>query len=242
MTSYDVFINKYLIIFKRDNTDPTEVGDVLRFKSDVVECNLVANKILYYVGPSGSPKGLTSGPVTPPYGSDVDKYIYCYGDFNQNIINNLKKLSLTVSVTNLNKYSTISELLDSFEYHPVGIGYKLSNSNDELTVDQRFNNKTAYYNMQSEVIVDSVAKETLTPAASNAACRNPRSAVSQRAEEAASGRITPTKPSAASSLFEQPVSAIATAAITAVNAIRRFDIDWNLSKGGTSLVNLFSTR
>jgi hypothetical protein len=44
------------------------------------------------------------------------------------------------------------------------------------------------------------------------------------------------------SLFEQPVSAIATAAITAVNAIRRFDIDWNLSKGGTSLVKLFSTR
>ena len=49
MTSYDVFINKYLIIFKRDNTDPTEVGDVLRFKSDVVECNLVVNKILLQI-------------------------------------------------------------------------------------------------------------------------------------------------------------------------------------------------
>ena len=158
MTSYDVFINKYLIIFKRDNTDPTEVGDVLRFKSDVVECNLVVNKILYYVGPSGSPKTLTSGPVNPPFGSNVDKYIYCYGDFNQNITNNLKKLSLTVSVTNLNKYSSINELIDSFEYHPVGIGYKLSNTNGELTVDQRFNNKTAYYNMQSEVIVDSTSQ------------------------------------------------------------------------------------
>ncbi len=51
------------------------------------------------------------------------------------------------------------------------------------------------------------------------------SAVSQRLDEAASGRITPTKPSAELSLDEQPVSAIANAASAAVIAKRRFAID-----------------
>ena len=60
---------------------------------------------------------------------------------------------------------------------------------------------------------------------SNAACRNPRSAVSQRAEDAASGRMTPTKPSAEpSSDEEQPVRISANDATSAEIARRRFDI------------------
>ena len=67
---------------------------------------------------------------------------------------------------------------------------------------------------------------TVTPAFLKAAVRNGRSAVSQRAEEAASGRITPTCVPAATAdeVDMKPVSASAPAAITAATALRRFVI------------------
>lgn len=66
----------------------------------------------------------------------------------------------------------------------------------------------------------------VTPAFLNAAARKTRSAVSQRADEAASGRITPTcTPAAvADDADTKPVSARAADAMTAATALRRFVI------------------
>jgi hypothetical protein len=162
-TTYDVLLNKHLIIFKRDQNDIIQVGDVLHLSSDVVECNLVVNKVSYYFGLTGSPRSLTSSVSTsiPSFVGTFDKYVYCYSEFNQNIINNLKTSNSTVTVNNLNKYDSISKLVNNFNYHPVGIGYKISYSNSVVTVDQRFNNKTAYYNMQSLITADSTDKSML---------------------------------------------------------------------------------
>jgi hypothetical protein len=52
---------------------------------------------------------------------------------------------------------------------------------------------------------------TVTPAFLNAAVRNERSAVSQRFDEAASGRITPTKSAAFAGAATNPVKATAEA-------------------------------
>jgi len=160
-TTFDVLLNKHLIIFKRDENDLTEVGDVLHVESDIVECSLTVNKVLYYFGPVGGPYNLTTWPTIVPFGWIVNKYIYCYSEFNQNINNNLKTSNSIVTVTNLNKYSDVFKLIDNFDYHPVGIGYKLSYSNNTLTVEQRFNNKTAYYNMQSLITADTTDKSML---------------------------------------------------------------------------------
>ena len=153
-----VLLNKHLIIFKRNELDPTEVGDVLHLSSDIIECNLLVNKVSYYVeqyGPSGRTHGLTSSKI-PTRGNTLYKYIYCYVDFNQSITNNLKTSNSIVTVTNLNKWSDITTLVDNINnYHPVGIGYKLTYSDDKLKVEGRFNNNTAYYNMQSLITCDS---------------------------------------------------------------------------------------
>ena len=67
----------------------------------------------------------------------------------------------------------------------------------------------------------------MTFAALNAAVRNGRSADSQRFDDAASGRMTPTKPvvAADAEVVAKPVSAIAAAARTAVKALRRLVVN-----------------
>ena len=66
---------------------------------------------------------------------------------------------------------------------------------------------------------------TATPAAANALVRNGRSALSQRFDDAASGRMTPTKPAAACAgvVATKPVTASAAAA-SAETALRRLNM------------------
>ena len=45
LSNYDVLVYKNLIIFKKGFGDTIEVGDTLRLESDVVDCNLLVNKI-----------------------------------------------------------------------------------------------------------------------------------------------------------------------------------------------------
>lgn len=131
---YSVFVYKYLIIFKRPILEDYKVGDVLSISSDVVDSKLVINRILT---------------------DATHSYLYVYSEFNNNIINNLSKSSYISSVVNLNKYETITELVSRFELHPVSIGYKLLSVDNSLEISCRFNNKTAYYNMQSIVEIGS---------------------------------------------------------------------------------------
>ena len=82
----------------------------------------------------------------------VYRYLYCYSNFNGNIINNLKSTTNPITISNLNKYKSVDDLTYKFNLHPVSIGYGLTTSNNDIVISANFNNKTSYYNMESTIV------------------------------------------------------------------------------------------
>ena len=131
-----VYIYKYLVVIQSDIS--SSIGDVLRLESDVIDVNLVVNRIE------------NSGSL---------RFLYCYSDFNSNIIRNLATSTKPITIQNLNRYDDFDELSVRFEKHPVSIGYKLVKDGFDVRVEQRFNNKTAYYNMQSTITLGTFSSD-----------------------------------------------------------------------------------
>lgn len=125
-----VWFYKYLAIFKQNISWEVSIGDVILLESDIVDTTFVVNKIYTY---------------------NSYNYIYCYSDLNGSIINSLNSIYVTAYITNLNKYDSISSLIYRFNSHPISIGYLISENDNVLNISSNFNNKTAYYNMQSIV-------------------------------------------------------------------------------------------
>ena len=140
-TGLTALIYKYLIIFQTGIA--VNIGDVLRLTSGVIDVNLVVNRVYQNVSLTGV--------------RQTANIVYCYTNFNNNIITNLKNLTTEIKVENLNKYRSLSNLIQNFELHPVSIGYKLSLT-DVVKLEARFNNKTAYYNLQSQVLLGTQSK------------------------------------------------------------------------------------
>jgi hypothetical protein len=139
--------------------------NVLSLSSDVVDANLLVNRVIYFT--STTPDGI--GVFTQSKPSDItlvqrlDTYLYSYSNFNESIINSLKKgttSSKPITVKNLNRYKDQDDLVFNFNNHPIGIGYKLTNNTDALSVIGLFNEKTAYYNLQASFKVNDVIKES----------------------------------------------------------------------------------
>jgi hypothetical protein len=134
-----IFLYKYLIIIKQNVSYTCNVGDVLYLNSDLVSTTFIINKIF------------TSG---------SNKYLYCYTDISQSIIDDLKNFTGIISIDNLNKFSTVgstasSDLITNFDLHPVSIGYSLTyDTAGTLELSTKYNNKTAYYNMQSSFSIE----------------------------------------------------------------------------------------
>lgn len=171
----EMFIYRNLLIIRRVLSYSVDVGDVMYISCDVVKVRLVVNKIEEF----------------SPY-----KYMYCFHNMEQGVVNDLLEYTGKINVVNLNKFNTIGEieskeiayndvpfqypwnynneilaedyfayaplanpdlfgdLLFNFNMHPVSYGYRLMQSGPtkyELTLETKFNNKTAYYNMQSKV-------------------------------------------------------------------------------------------
>jgi len=134
-----IYLYEYLMVIKTFDTYPVNVGDVLRFDSTYVAGNFVVNKIV--------------GGVTGK------KLIYLFTDFNGNIINQLTGhgtnpiQSMTSSVTNLNSYSTVQQLEERFNLHPISNGYELDYDpvNNYVHILPKFNYFSAYYNLASSV-------------------------------------------------------------------------------------------
>jgi hypothetical protein len=99
----ELFVYDYLMVYKTTSTYPVNVGDVMKFTSQIVEGNFIVNKI---------------------YATGSSKYIYMFTNFNENITTNLK--SVTASIVNLNKYSSKYEFIDRFSLHPMSYGYECS--------------------------------------------------------------------------------------------------------------------
>ena len=160
-TNYRILLSKYLLIFKINST--VEPGEVLRLTSDVVDCNLVINRVERFVyTPSvlNSPRvRLTVWPTTIAPNQQLDVYVYCYSEFNDNIIRNLQTANTQVKIENLNRYGTADDLTNRFNLHPISIGYQMATSSNIVTISPRFNNKTAYYNLQSNLILGPESKD-----------------------------------------------------------------------------------
>jgi len=174
-TDYDILLYKNLSIIKRsyftvgtntdyDNySDKTKVGDVINLTSNIVDANLVVNKVLYYASSTVNGNGyLTQSKPSNIVGlARLDTYLYAYSNFNENIINNLKKSTKDIVLKNLNRYKDQDDLVSNFNSHPLGTGYKLTNNSDSISIQGLFNEKTAYYNLQSEVKVNDEIKNLL---------------------------------------------------------------------------------
>ena len=149
--AYDIYLYDYLMVAKVSSSFPVDVGDVMRFKSAVVDKDLLVNKVVIF----GS-----------------DKYLYMFTEFNQNIITELTLTTGYVSMTNLNKFTTLDDLMYRFNEHPLGQAYKLEFSDEFgnvsqpedpttgiLKVSTLFNYLTSYYNLGTNVVVDGVDHE-----------------------------------------------------------------------------------
>ncbi len=122
-------------------------GDVILFDSSVVTTKLVVNKVvrisLY----------------------NNNHYAYLYTDFNQNIINELCNITGDITITNLNNYSSMTELENNFNLHPISTGYEMTyngTSSNSLTINTKFNNITAYYNLAANININNVVVATMS--------------------------------------------------------------------------------
>jgi len=151
--NYRIFIYKYLMVYKVFTSYPVSVGDVMKFESDIVDTDLVVNKVRTF--------GLW-------------KFIYMYTEFNQNIITDLLSTTGNITLTNLNKYSTVAQLKDRFNTHPISNAYKLdyldsfgnvtTATSSVFQLSARFNTLTSYYNLQTSINVS--ANTQIVPATS----------------------------------------------------------------------------
>jgi len=89
--SKSLFFSRHLVIFKKTTAYNVDKGDVMYLTCDVVTSRFVVNKILTF---------------------GADKYIYCYHDFEQGVVNDLLNYSGEIHIMNLNKYTAV-EVTDS---------------------------------------------------------------------------------------------------------------------------------
>jgi len=130
--TYSVFLYDYLMVVKTGLTNPSEVGDIMRFESEVVDGDFMINKIV------------TIG---------SDKYYYLFTEFNQAIIRQIKQTSSEINIINLNKYKDVNELSSRFNLHPISNAYGMSYStaSSVVSIYPKFNNLTSYYNLATSV-------------------------------------------------------------------------------------------
>ena len=129
--SYDLYFYDYLMVAKLPTTYPVQVGDVIRFESNVVEGNFIVNKLANLSG---------------------DNYAYMFTEFDNAILKELTA-SFSITLTNLNYYNNSTELSDRFNLHPISKAYSLSYdaTNSVAEISTEFNNFTSYYNLATNV-------------------------------------------------------------------------------------------
>lgn len=138
-----LYLYDYLMILKvPTSTYYYNVGDVVRIESGIVDGNFIVNKI---------------------WTNSTSTYVYMYTEFNQTMITDLilnagaTLADSTVTITNLNKYDDIDELVRNFNLHPIGNAYEMkiaasaSYMSYDLMISPKFNNLTSYYNLATNV-------------------------------------------------------------------------------------------
>ena len=162
-----LYVYDYIMILKVDPSYKVTIGDVIRLESDVVDGNFVVNKIKTIKTFTTDTIKIIKIDAIDPLGKQIFtnekartyKYIYLFTNFNDNITTELTKTTNPIIITNLNKYNTVNELENNFNIHPISNAYKLvynhfGNEIPSISINAKFNNLTAYYNLATNVFVN----------------------------------------------------------------------------------------
>ena len=154
LTPIKLYLYDYLMILKVPTSQYTyKVGDVARIESGIVDTNLIVNKT---------------------WVDGTSTYVYMYSEFNQTMITDLilnageTLADSSVTITNLNRYKDIDELVYNFNLHPIGNAYKMqitgsaSRLNYDLKLTPKFNNLTSYYNLATNVFLNTYKYQSST--------------------------------------------------------------------------------
>ena len=141
---YNLYLYRYLMVVGVSASSNYSIGDVLQLSNpNVLTSNFVINNIKTLSG---------------------HKYLYLYTDFNETIVKQFAGSTYSTTITNLNKFYSLSELYSNFNSHPIGYGYQLDIVNPTYSIVEispLFNNKTAYYNMQANINLNSGTQSML---------------------------------------------------------------------------------
>lgn len=135
INDYDLYLYDYIAVLKVKNSFVVSIGDIIRLESNIIDTNLIVNKIESFL-------------------NEEYKLVYMFSNFNDNIISGL--CISNINITNLNRYNSISELYNNFNNHNISNGYDLEydNVNNFINISAKFNNLTSYYNLATKVIID----------------------------------------------------------------------------------------
>ncbi len=131
---YTIYAYNDIIIISSNNIIALE-GDVLMIESDVIKSFFIINRVEVISGKN---------------------YYYCYSKYDNAILNDLKDSSGPIIITNLNTFNNQQTFIDRFNEHPISVGYSVDIDNGKTILSTIFNNFTAYYNMSSDVEINSV--------------------------------------------------------------------------------------
>lgn len=88
---------------------------------------------------------------------EIISYCYFYTDFNENILNNIKKSTSNINIRNLNKYPNNDSqyFIDNFNKHYISHAYNCSESillgTQSFIITPKYSQFSAYYNLQSSI-------------------------------------------------------------------------------------------
>lgn len=125
--AFCIMLYRYVMIVKMPSGAASTIGDVFYLDSQYVSTSFVLNRIHTFGGYD---------------------FLYFNTNFNENMVKSIVDSPESVVLTNLNKFYTNDDLATKVKVHPISIGYDVAAGGNMLSVMSRFNNKTAYYNMQ----------------------------------------------------------------------------------------------
>lgn len=130
--SKDVYLYKNAMVIKIPSGFDIEIGDVIKFTNSLIDVNLITIDLL-------------------DDGGDI--YAYFKTGFDDYLINRLTNWTKTTTITNINRFQDIDELLINFNLHPISVGYILSDIDGGVELSPKYNYQTAYYNLQCNISV-----------------------------------------------------------------------------------------
>ena len=87
-------------------------------------------------------------------------HCWFYTNFNEGILNDL--IGKEIKVSNLNKYNN-DTFIDKLSKHPISLSYDIDIFDEKLEIIGKYSNESAYYNLATNVIIDSNVYEMVYP-------------------------------------------------------------------------------